>query len=541
MACRLNAYLTASVVALVAITVPETSFGHGYILDSRSHLCRQGENSGCGAIQYEPQSVEGPDRFPETGPADGEIASGGNGRFSQLDEQTPVRWAKKPISAGNKNFTWHFTANHRSRDWRYFITKPDWNPSQPLSRSSFDLTPFCQYSGGNQSPPTPLVHNCNVPGGRTGYHIVLGVWDVGDTSNSFYQVVDVEFDGSNPPPVDPWDDVGDIQPTADLNLGDRVFTRVFDANGEINDASLQTEFIITNADDGDRLMWPYRLAERINDTQTDQRAGIKAADGTITPASGANDLFARDGSDITRIEIDVEEATPNDPYLALEGVDDEYTFEDGEPLSISFTVTAESGYNLMMEIFDQNGNPVTTANSDSSSSQHTLTIDQPADGTYTLTVKLLDGDEFIKQDSATFNLSEAAEPSDEYDYIYPDSISSYTAGTRVLGTDGNIYECKPWPYTGWCRGSGTYYAPGTGLAWDQAWILIGPSTGGELPDPVAEYTYPEGKGSYEHGTLVQDRNGRLYRCLIPGWCNGSSRYFSPGYGYAWTRAWARAD
>lgn len=53
----------------------------------------------------------------------------------------------------------------------------------------------------------------------------------------------------------------------------------------------------------------------------------------------------------------------------------------------------------------------------------------------------------------------------------------YGAGERVQA-DGNLYECKDWPYTGWC-GVGPAYAPGTGWAWQDAWLLIGPCDGGD--------------------------------------------------------------
>ncbi len=58
-----------------------------------------------------------------------------------------------------------------------------------------------------------------------------------------------------------------------------------------------------------------------------------------------------------------------------------------------------------------------------------------------------------------------------YDYVYPDDIGNYNPGTKVKGTNGNIYECKPFPYSGWCNQAPSYYAPGTGWNWEDAWIL----------------------------------------------------------------------
>lgn len=53
--------------------------------------------------------------------------------------------------------------------------------------------------------------------------------------------------------------------------------------------------------------------------------------------------------------------------------------------------------------------------------------------------------------------------------LYQGGTGSYVAGSIVQGTDGNIYECKPWPYSGWCNGAAVAYAPGTGSHWQSAW------------------------------------------------------------------------
>ena len=47
---------------LLASGVALDSFGHGYVSEppGRSFLCKLGDNTGCGAVQWEPQSVEGP-------------------------------------------------------------------------------------------------------------------------------------------------------------------------------------------------------------------------------------------------------------------------------------------------------------------------------------------------------------------------------------------------------------------------------------------------------------------------------------------------
>ncbi|WP_454780542.1 lytic polysaccharide monooxygenase [Legionella sp. WA2022007384] len=65
------------------------------------------------------------------------------------------------------------------------------------------------------------------------------------------------------------------------------------------------------------------------------------------------------------------------------------------------------------------------------------------------------------------------EPNSQVDYVYPDGINNYKAGTIVMGrTDHKRYQCKPWPYSGWCTQAPLYYEPGVGLAWKDAWNLL---------------------------------------------------------------------
>lgn len=57
---------------------------------------------------------------------------------------------------------------------------------------------------------------------------------------------------------------------------------------------------------------------------------------------------------------------------------------------------------------------------------------------------------------------------------YPRYIAggNYSAGSKVTGSDGKLYECKPWPYSGWCSGPASAYAPGSGSAWSMAWTFV---------------------------------------------------------------------
>ena len=229
MAAKIQLNHIATVLALLA---SGSALAHGYISqpESRNYLCKTGGNSQCGGVQWEPQSVEGPSGFPQSGPQDGQIASAGSPRWSELNIQTSDRWTKREVQPGPFAISWTFTANHVTRNWRYYLTKQDWNPNQPLTRASFDLTPFCVIDGNMVQPPKQVTHNCILPE-RTGYQVILGVWEVGDTSNSFYNIIDAKFKDGSQPPLE-WSQSGTIYPSIDLAAGDKAMTRVFDANGE---------------------------------------------------------------------------------------------------------------------------------------------------------------------------------------------------------------------------------------------------------------------------------------------------------------------
>jgi chitin-binding protein len=56
--------------------------------------------------------------------------------------------------------------------------------------------------------------------------------------------------------------------------------------------------------------------------------------------------------------------------------------------------------------------------------------------------------------------------------LYPAGIGSYGPGTRVQGAGGGLYECRPFPSSGWCNQAPAYYAPGAGSAWRDAWVRL---------------------------------------------------------------------
>lgn len=135
-------------------------------------------------------------------PVDGKIASGERPAAKYLD-RTDIDWFKHKVYGGETlDFVWEFSALHKYRRFNYFITRKDWDPSQPLSRAQFEPKPFATflntrqpywaYSSQEMWPAQPTTHSLTLPE-REGYYVLLGVWEIAETDKAFYQVVDLEF------------------------------------------------------------------------------------------------------------------------------------------------------------------------------------------------------------------------------------------------------------------------------------------------------------------------------------------------------------
>ncbi len=194
--------MTQSSVAPLHGTVSEpASRGYIYLPEWQAHGLESGKFfPATSAGRSDPFA---PDDVPnDTPPADGKIASAGQDFAAELD-RPGSNWQKHSVSAGQRlPITWGFHAPHKTRRWNYFITREGWDPSAPLSRAQFEPTPFHQvqnhqqpyWSADSLIPENPTRHDLVLPS-RRGYHVLLSVWEVADTSKAFYQVIDLDFTG----------------------------------------------------------------------------------------------------------------------------------------------------------------------------------------------------------------------------------------------------------------------------------------------------------------------------------------------------------
>lgn len=189
---KLNVLLFVSVVMLGLFGFGTSGFAHGYVTSpgSRAYFGTAAAgnlNQNVGRAQWEPQSIEA----PKNTFIDGKLASAGVTGFEPLDEQTATRWHKSVINPGNLTISWNLTVQHRTSTWDYYITKTGWNPNTPLKISDFEL--IAQIDDKATVPPKIVNQTITVPQDRKGYHVILAVWNISDTTNAFYQAIDVNI------------------------------------------------------------------------------------------------------------------------------------------------------------------------------------------------------------------------------------------------------------------------------------------------------------------------------------------------------------
>jgi hypothetical protein len=108
------------------------------------------------------------------------------------------------------------------------------------------------------------------------------------------------------------------------------------------------------------------------------------------------------------------------------------------------------------------------------SSPYAFSWSNVAAGTYTLTTKATDNQGAVGTSTAvTITVSGGSNCGGKPQYV---ENGGYVDGSQVQNV-GNIYQCKPYPYSGWCNGAAWAYAPGTGTYWTDAWTLVSACTG----------------------------------------------------------------
>ncbi|MGF1726428.1 immunoglobulin-like domain-containing protein [Photobacterium nomapromontoriensis] len=162
---------------------------------------------------------------------------------------------------------------------------------------------------------------------------------------------------------------------------------------------------------------------------------------------------------------------PQDDTLTLSGINSQYTADQGN-LTLTLQLETSSSMTVYVNVTDAMGNAVTGGDASlSMNGRQSVTLELTgldAGQHRIMATGETSMGETLNQ-TASFNVKDGGSITPPPGGEHPDYVAgtAYSEGDIVTGSDGNLYQCKPWPYSGWCA-SGSY-APGTSLYWADAW------------------------------------------------------------------------
>jgi predicted carbohydrate-binding protein with CBM5 and CBM33 domain len=225
---RRAAVLVATVIAVSAgLTIsPSPAAAHGALLipGSRTYLCYlDGLRENGQIIAYNPACADAIEQSTETPlynwfavldsaaagrtvgyVPDGTICSAGNRSPYDFSPYNMARddWPKTHLTSGGSIEVRHNNwAAHPGR-FDLYITKDGWDPAAPLAWSDLEPEPFFSITGPPQSGAPGgfnyyQLGQVQLPGGKTGNHIIVSHWIRSDSPENFFGCSDVVFDGGN--------------------------------------------------------------------------------------------------------------------------------------------------------------------------------------------------------------------------------------------------------------------------------------------------------------------------------------------------------
>ncbi len=143
------------------------------------------------------------------------------------------------------------------------------------------------------------------------------------------------------------------------------------------------------------------------------------------------------------------------------------------PASITSTANASDADGTVSKVEFYNGS---TKIGEDASAPYAYTLANVGVGTYVISAKAIDNSGAVTS-TGSVTVTVVAVATDACSGIaqYAEN-NGYVTGSKVKN-GGKRYECKEWPYSGWCNGASWAYAPGIGAYWSDAWYDRGACTG----------------------------------------------------------------
>ncbi|MDT0405501.1 lytic polysaccharide monooxygenase auxiliary activity family 9 protein [Streptomyces edwardsiae] len=123
---------------------------------------------------------------------DGKLCSANSEEFKGLD-LARADWPATSVSSGSYTFKYRVTAPHKGT-FKVYITKPGYDPSQPLAWGDLDLANPVATSTDPAAEGGFYTFSGTLPE-RSGKQLLYAVWQRSDSPEAFYSCSDVAFGG----------------------------------------------------------------------------------------------------------------------------------------------------------------------------------------------------------------------------------------------------------------------------------------------------------------------------------------------------------
>jgi chitin-binding protein len=125
---------------------------------------------------------------------DGKLCSANNEQFKGLD-LARADWPATSVSSGSHTFKYRVTAPHKGT-FTVYITKPGYDPSQPLAWDDLDLANPVATATDPAASGGFYTFGGTLPE-RSGKQLLYAVWQRSDSPETFYSCSDVTFGGGS--------------------------------------------------------------------------------------------------------------------------------------------------------------------------------------------------------------------------------------------------------------------------------------------------------------------------------------------------------
>ncbi|MGL4602144.1 MAG: immunoglobulin-like domain-containing protein [Plesiomonas sp.] len=163
---------------------------------------------------------------------------------------------------------------------------------------------------------------------------------------------------------------------------------------------------------------------------------------------------------------DPEQPPVNNGDFNVSGVASSYAISNSK-VNIRFTVSTDNAMTITSSLEKENTKYGQSSNSIDGQAQVELVGTNVTPGSYYVVIQGTKNGQLSTERIAVELTSSNGGGSGDYPAYEPGK--NYQGGDKVTN-NGHIYECKPFPYSGWCGGSSSHYAPGQGSHWKDAWI-----------------------------------------------------------------------